>query len=174
MKLYRLINNINNMYRIIPPNQYPLNEILEGIMITKYNGILGNNLNPVDLIKKTNASLSLVFNSSIIEHCLMNIDFNAIGNTNLRISIIDKFLLELPNYQTDCDVSVDKMIIKNQEVIISGKYIVMDGWPMGLLANGDYFDFTFFSTTNKINDKFKKSFLYHIEKIGHLENKVIY
>ena len=80
----------------------------------------------------------------------------------------------MPNYQTDCDVSVDKMIIKNQEVIISGKYIVMGGWPIGLLANGDYFDFTFFSTTNKINDKFKKSFLYHIKKIGHLENKVIY
>ena len=162
------------MYKINPPNQYPLNAILEGIMITRYNGILGNNLNPIDLIIKSNATLNLIFNSSTIEHCLMNIDFNAINNTNLRISIIDKFLLELPNYQTDCDVSVDKIIIKNAEVIISGKYIAMGIWPNGLLANGDYFDFTFFSTTNVINNEFKKSFLYHIEKIGHLKNKVIY
>ena len=174
MKLYRLINNINNMYRIIPPNQYPLNAILEGIMITRYNGILGNNLNPIDLIIKSNATLNLIFNSSTIEHCLINIDFNAINNTNLRISVIDRLLIELPNDQTDCDVSVDKIIIKNAEVIISGKYIAMGIWPNGLLANGDHFDFTFFSTTNVINNEFKKSFLYHIEKIGHLKNKVIY
>lgn len=162
------------MYKINPPNQYPLNAILEGIIIAKYHGILGNNLNPLDLIIQSNATLNLVFNSSIIEKCLINIDFKAIGNTNLRISVIDKLLIELPNNQTDCEVSVDKIIIKNEEVIISGKYIVMGNWPNGLLANGDYFDFTFFSSNNIINNKFKKEFLYHVDKIGHLENKVIY